>query len=229
MTGQKDATARKDRDTVAYFCEFYARFVVKNLNENQMKTIILWTLVLLLAHCHTPLYGQKKKERIIQSGQKDFRIGIGLVPTYLMDKASIILPPVTFGSDFMVSDNLSIGGQFGYSVSAFDRQFVNLDKPKNYRNASYFFGVRGAAHCTRIANWDIYGGFNLGYDRIVLSAAGGEAFGEPEHSTGMKERRGKMSYTGFMGVKYVCCHKVGVFGEIGYGASLVSVGMTWRI
>ncbi len=166
--------------------------------------------------------------RVFKQGQKDAFIGVGLIPTYLMDGGKIIMPPLTTGGDIMIADNFSLGGQFGYSVSETQRDFQSSEKTKQYRNSFSFFGIRGAAHCTKWDNLDIYGGFNLGYNLTKINVINGE-FGDEERHKGIKPKSGKVTYSGFIGVRYSCCNKIGIFGEIGYGASILMIGTTYRL
>ncbi len=172
---------------------------------------------------------QRRTDRMYQEGQRDVWVGVGLLPTYLMDGAKMVLPPVTFGGDQMISDNFSLGGKFGYSVSEFKKDYATLEHPKTYQNTSYFFGIRPAAHCTKIQKWDIFGGFSLGYSITHIEVMEGGAFGSEEEHIKLLPKRQKLTYTGFLGIRYSCCGKVGVFGELGFGASLLMAGMTYRI
>ncbi|MCB9296040.1 MAG: hypothetical protein H6559_23395 [Lewinellaceae bacterium] len=45
---------------------------------------------------------------------------------------------------------------------------------------------------------------------------------------GVRERSGKVLYTGFFGGRYSLTENFGLFGELGFGISLASVGLSWR-
>lgn len=192
------------------------------------KPIFTFVVVLVFSICFSQLIAQKTSYRIFKKGQKDAWIGIGLLPTYLMDGGKIVLPPLTTGADYMVADYVSIGGQVGYSISEFQKRYTGPELTKHYQSRFYFVSLRAAVHCTKIENWDIYGGFALGYNLAKVSVVDG-SFGKQEPPIGIKPRQDKVTYSGLLGVRFACCSKIGAFVEIGYGASLVMIGTIYRI
>lgn len=163
-----------------------------------------------------------------QKGQTYSHVGIGIVPTYLMDGGKIIVPPVTVGGDYIFAENFSIGLQTGYSISETQKEYRNIELPRNYRNSSYFTSLRFAVHCTKIRNWDIYGGWLLGFNFVKIEVLNGE-FDYPEHHAGIVPKDTKMTYTGLLGVRYGCCDHIGMFAELGFGESLFKIGMSYRL
>ena len=165
--------------------------------------------------------------RIFKKGQGDGFIGLGLLPTYLMDGAKIVVPPINIGADYMVGNNISLGVIAGHSISESKPKVAGGDL-KSYRNELWMTGIRAAAHCTKFDNLDIYGGFSLTYNYTRVQPVNG-SFGALEEHLGIKPRRGRMVYAGYMGVKYSCCGLVSFFGELGLSSSLVTVGVAYRV
>lgn len=193
--------------------------------KKKLKFLLFFSFLFFISNS---LFAQQDSPRFFKQGQKDAWIGVGLIPTYLMDGGKIIMPPVTTGGDAMIADNFSLGGQIGYSVSETQKDYSAPELTKQYRNSFYFIGFRGAAHCIRFRNLDIYGGFILGYNLTMIDVINDE-FGPEEHHKGIKPKSGKFTYSSFLGVRYSCCNKIGLFGELGYGASILTVGTTYQL
>ena len=45
--------------------------------------------------------------RLFEKGQWDASVGAGVIPTYLMDKATVLVPPVSLGVDYRFSEKFS--------------------------------------------------------------------------------------------------------------------------
>jgi len=190
-----------------------------------MKKSLFLTVTLFLFFCVHSIQAQNTQAR---KGQTYSFVAVGLVPTYLMDGGKIVMLPMSFGGDQMIADNISIGMQAGYSVSESQKEYLQTEALKRYRNSSYFTAFRFAVHCTKIRDWDIYGGYQLGLNLVKMEVIDGR-FGEEEHHAGIKPKDTRITYTGMLGVRYGCCSNIGVFAELGFGASLFKMGMTYRL
>lgn len=162
----------------------------------------------------------------IKKGDLTANASIGLLPTYFMDGGSMITPPVQIGAEYRLAEIISIGAFAGYSN--YDGQpYENLDGSiYQVSTESMVAGLRLGAHTTTFDKWDLYGGFQVGYatpnvEYTVLNA-GEQRFPRP------KVREG-LIYSGYVGVTGSVTDRIGVFGEIGYGISLISVGVKTRI
>ena len=173
-------------------------------------TAIITAVVMLCLTSSHPLAGQRRPAPLFQKGQTDLFMQVGIVPTYLMDKARIVLPPIGLRAEHRFSRNYSLAWE--------------------YANTSYFVGVRNAIHCDcdRVENIDLYGGFTLGYSLTLIEVLNGE-FGPPEWHRGIKPRKGTMTYSGFLGIRYACSPWLSLSGEIGFGVSLVQLGVGIKI
>ena len=189
------------------------------------KNSLINVIVLIFMFSAAHIFSQNTQA---QKGQTYSHVGIGIVPTYLMDGGKIIVPPVTVGGDYIFAENFSIGLQTGYSISEMQKEYQNIEQPRNYRNSSYFTSMRFAVHCTKIKDWDIYGGWLLGFNVVKIEVLNG-IFDYPEHHAGIVPKDTKMTYTGLLGVRYGCCSNIGVFAELGFGESLFKIGMSYRL
>lgn len=194
-----------------------------------MKSLITLSFCLLLVF-PTGSYAQKKSNRYkaFAAGNASVSLGIGLLPTYLMDGADIVLPPLTLGADYMVSDIVSLGLQAGHSESLSRRGKDGTELVKEYHNNTTQLGLRFAAHCTKWEPWDFYGGLLLGYNMIRVKPTTG-SMGEYEALKGIRESTDRLTYSGFLGLRHSCCGRISFFGEIGFGISLLHVGVSYHL
>ncbi|GJM35654.1 MAG: hypothetical protein DHS20C18_46550 [Saprospiraceae bacterium] len=204
--------------------------LTKNKNI-AMKTFLLPLVFLFCGLVFTPqLYSQyKKPNRIFKKGQADIFAGFGLLPTFLKDRATQELPPLSLRYENRLANNYSIGLEIGHSISTTDARDPTFEA-KNYRNRFYYVGLRNTVHCNCEAfdNWDIYGGFSLGYNLTNISVIEG-AFGDFEKLHGIKEQKSKMTFHGFVGARYACNASLSFYGEFGYGISIIQLGVGYQL
>lgn len=146
-------------------------------------------------------------------GQMDANVGIGLGATF--GTGSVQLPPVSFSLDYGFNENISIGGYLGYS--SFKQEVMTWSWKYTY----LIVGVRGAYHLALVDKLDTYGGIMLGYN-IASAKFDGTLTGMPEPKVG------GIAYSGFVGARYHFGEKFGVFGELGYGISILNIGLTMK-
>ena len=193
-------------------------------------TAIITAVVMLCLTSSHPLAGQRRPAPLFQKGQTDLFMQVGIVPTYLMDKARIVLPPIGLRAEHRFSRNYSLALETSHSKSQKTDIFTQTEEIREYANTSYFVGVRNAIHCDcdRVENIDLYGGFTLGYSLTLIEVLNGE-FGPPEWHRGIKPRKATMTYSGFLGIRYACSPWLSLSGEIGFGVSLVQLGVGIKI
>ncbi len=197
-----------------------------------MKAVSIFLIVLLLALCSSsPLAGQHRRPQLpFSKGQTDLIMQVGVLPTYLMDNARIVLPPIGLRAEHRFSKNYSLGLEASHSKSQKTDLFTQTEELREYANTSYFFGVRNTVHCDcdRVENIDLYGGFTLGYSLTKIDVLNG-TFGPPEWHRGIKPESGTVTYSGFLGIRYACSPWFSLSGEIGFGVSLIQLGVGIKI
>ncbi len=85
-------------------------------------------------------------------------------------------------------------------------------------------GVRGAYHYngfTDLPNLDVYGGAMLGYNIVKYTADGDGAGLANSYGSGM-------GFSGFLGGRWFFTESVGAYAELGYGVSILAVGLTFK-
>ncbi len=178
----------------------------------------------------TQRLSQKRLKCPFQKGQTDLFMQVGVLPTYLMDKAKIVLPPIGLRAEHRFGRQYSFGVEVAHSVSQKTDFFTPTEEVREYQNTSYFVGLRNAVHCDcqRAENIDLYGGLTLGYNLTYMEVLNGE-FGPPEWHRDIRPRRGSLTYSGFLGIRYACGPWLSLSGEIGFGVSLVQLGVGIKI
>ncbi len=113
---------------------------------------------------------------------------------------------------------ISLGGYVGntgykYSTSGYTAKW-------NYIVA----GVRGAYHYngfTNVPNLDVYGGAMLGYNMVKYSSDGNDMDMSGTYGSGI-------GFSGFLGGRWFFSESIGAFAELGYGVSVLNVGVTFK-
>ena len=191
------------------------------------KTILTCLLGFTLA---LTVNAQKSKITRFKAGDVELSAGIGLLPTFLADQAQTIIPPVGLRLGYRVSENFSLAGFVSYSSSETDRISLPDGTINKWENNYTMVGLRGAVHATRIQNWDIYGGFMAAYNitdvnRTIVDHSNDDIdFRSPYQPTNSDT----FTFGGFVGGAYYFKKNLAVFGELGYGVSLVNAGVTLK-
>ena len=185
-----------------------------------MKTIFLF----LIAFCvFSTSYAQRYSKPFI-----DCNAGIGLFPTFLKSNATSEKLPIQLSADYRLSKNFSLGLSFGQSVttsSKYIRAYQNQVAWKtNFKTA----GLRLTAHTNPVGNWHFYGGTYLGLGMPKIQILEGDAE-KVKTALGFKESNNQLHITSFIGSRCSIKKRLGFYGEIGFGISLVNIGLSYRI
>jgi hypothetical protein len=128
--------------------------------------------------------------------------------------------PVEVSYEHSVIDGLIKGNNGAIGVGAYGGWYHRGLSDWSYNH--YVLGARGAFHYQFIEKLDTYGGLMLGYNIATASWAGeGESIGTAAGSA--------FDFSLFVGGRYFFKPKLGVYGELGYGISYLSVGVTFKL
>lgn len=170
--------------------------------------------------------------RTFEKGQWEANFNAGLVPTYLMDNATMIVPPLSVGAEYRISEKFSLGANLSHSTSESQPKLVGDGINATWTNAHFMVGLRPGIHITRVENWDFYGGFSIGLNYSSVSGkASSESFDleKMEGHLGIEQHKLSPSFFGFTGVRYVVSPKWTVNSEIGFGISIFSIGANYLL
>ena len=160
---------------------------------------------------------------LAHSQQTEVNVGIGLVPTIISGAGGL---PISVSVDKPLASvkNATIGGYLGYYGSSVDLGAGFSDEYK-LKYSVFIFGARGTYHFDFIDNdkLDPYAGLMLGYNIVTSRYDGpGSEFFDGAASSGF-------GYAGLIGMKYQATDSIKVFGELGYGISVLTFGATFSL
>ena len=194
-----------------------------------MKNLLIGMTAFLLLSMNLSAQDYGKPKRVFDKGQTDIQIGYGLLTTaVILDDATTNLPPITIRGDRFFSDNFSLG--VAYTVASHTNQpyIIPDGLAQRIKNTTHQVVVRPTFHMTSLKNLDLYGGFNVGLNFEMFSVDRGSTEYITEHLN-FQPQKTKAVYTAFVGGRCVLDKKWSAFGEIGYGVSLLSFGVGYRI
>ncbi|TJZ62894.1 hypothetical protein FAZ15_00885 [Sphingobacterium olei] len=169
----------------------------------QIKNIAFITLACILYATNSHAQSFKKEDKTLDVG-----VGIG----------GGLGIPIGLNYQQGVSDRISVG-----AYTAFATEKESFGSYGNWRYTYILVAARGAYHIkTNSEKFDPYGGLILGYN--IASVKWDGATDEPISSSA-----GGFLVGGYIGSKYWLSNKLGAFAEIGYGASILNLGLTLRL
>jgi Outer membrane protein beta-barrel domain len=161
--------------------------------------------------------------------------GIGLFPTYYKADESKGLLPINCIVGYDVAKNFGLGLFMGYSSTKSSPDIFAEGTNSFITNKTKVVGLRAVFRkefSERVAG---YGGSMLGYYHTDVKEYNNttKALVVREEGTptpfNPKAKKGKMSYTAFMGATIKVAKKVNLYGELGFGISIANLGITVRI
>ncbi|MFK7807044.1 MAG: hypothetical protein AB8F74_04500 [Saprospiraceae bacterium] len=170
-----------------------------------------------------------KEEVEFKKGDVEFSAGVGLLPTFISKNSRARIIPLSVMANYRIKQFISVGAYAGYSSTNGYQSEENIadEIPMEtavVRNDFYMVGGRLEGHFNR-ERIDFYGGAMVSYQISDVQKL------DPDVNSveGIIIREGvsgSWKYSGYVGLKYMMTKHFGLFGEIGYAASLVTVGLT---
>ncbi len=168
----------------------------------------------------------------LQAGDIQVNAAVGLIPTYAADAVGTVIPPLSMNAEVFLSPNFALG--LSGSYSRYRGEYVNLNAgiAEYYETSTYMIGLRTAIHSNDLNNWRVYGGFAIGAniadvekDVVVLTEAQTR---DDELPTFSRPQDSSLLFTGFVGTRRALGERLSVFGELGFGISLVNIGFSYK-
>ncbi|GIV31962.1 MAG: hypothetical protein KatS3mg030_264 [Saprospiraceae bacterium] len=171
--------------------------------------------------------------RLFKGQQLDAVISVGALPTYVADKTTVHVPPVSAGINYLVSSVFGVDALVGYSVSESPRKYLTDNAYATWTNTLLMLAVRPTVHFTRRDNIDIYGGMaaSLHYTRIEGNPGGdlsNTRLAEFENHLGIRDKVQPV-FSGFLGARYALTPQISFSAEVGFNVSILSVGVGYRL
>lgn len=198
-----------------------------------MKNILF---VLVAFFCFTLTSVTAQNNQVYKKGNFNASAGIGLLPTYFADNATVNMMPVNIKVGYNIADHFNVNLYTGFSSSTSKAVKDFEGNTRDYENNFLMIGLRSELHAARTEKFDIYGGFMLAYNKAFVNETIYEN-GDTESPidapsnkpTTFKPSGSKVLFSGFIGATYFVKPKLGIYGEIGYGVSLVNVGVAFKL
>lgn len=169
----------------------------------------------------------------IKKGDIQVTASVGLLPTFLADKGHVNIPPLSLKAGLFVSKKFSLEAFTAFSSTETGIQTYPDHSVNQTKNDFLIIGTRGAVHTFKFKNWDIYGGLSLGYNIPMVKTnttytEGPVKEGELTPSF-HRAATNNFTYTGFVGATYFVKKNLGITGEVGYGISIINVGVSYKL
>lgn len=163
---------------------------------------------------------------------KKFQVstGIGIAPVYHGKNANTDVPALNLQFTYQVGENFSLGAFLGYSASTSDERIFSDGLHSKVENKTTAFAVRGEFKKDWNDKLQLYSGLMVGYKAFNLkeidTQTGELVQREPNAPTpyNPNQPNGDLLYSAFVGAKYFFKDQIGVYGELGYGLSLFTIG-----
>jgi hypothetical protein len=196
-----------------------------------MKKIILALLLL-------PLLSAAQS---FKTGQLALNLGVGFGTTFIGSGTYNRIPPISASLDYGLTDQISLGGYFGFSGASW--RWTGSDYCNNgngvgggfyayediYRYRYYIFGVRGAYHFAEFIDndkVDLYLGLMLGFNAATSKFTTTSPCPRPAY---VFNSGGGFIFSAFAGCRYRFTEQFGAFAELGYGIAVLNIGLNVKL
>ena len=172
----------------------------------------------------TPPAGMPDVAKTFEQGDFVINVGLGLgstlyTGTYYTTRVPGISASVEYGvmDDIIVEKmTLGVGGIIGYSSS----------KVKYSNNSGWYenyttIGLRGAMHYPLVENFDVHAGVILGFNVVSSNYYGTNISGSTAASSAPIAG-------GYIGGRYYFTPNIAAMAELGYGISVLNIGLAFK-
>ncbi|MDX9727467.1 MAG: hypothetical protein RBT38_13890 [Bacteroidales bacterium] len=165
-------------------------------------------------------------QNTFNKGDKVFNAGIGIGSNYYTGSYyTSKIPPVSASFEVGIKDNLfdekssiGVGGYAGFSGARWEYY------DWGYKYTNIVLGVRGAFHYQLVDKLDTYTGLLLGFN--VVSA---KEFGTIGSGIDYSASTSGVAWSWYLGARYYFNEKFGLMGELGYGISYLTLGVSIKL
>jgi len=162
--------------------------------------------------------------QVYSKGQQDLHLGVGL-GTFYGSGYRTVLPPLNVSYEKGITENIGVGAYAGYASSRYNYGFSDYHWTYNY----LIFGARGVYHYDLFKNpkLDTYGGIMLGF--TIANAkfhSDNPLYKESDYTS---PASGGLTWSGFVGARYQFKEKLGAYAELGYGVSVLNLGIRLKL
>ena len=164
----------------------------------------------------------------LSEGNSMINLGVGLSSYFTSGTGySVTLPPVEGSYEYMITENISIGGFVGAYGSKYE---TNFDLATNFSSKfSYIHGgALGNYHFVNDDKFNAYVGARLGY--VNVSTSSGSSDNEIDNILNdLDFTASGLLYGIQLGGRYFISDKIAINAELGYGISVLKIGVTFKL
>ncbi len=193
-----------------------------------MRALLTFSLFLFFV-CFIPSNAQGQSARWKKTHQYwQIRSGVGLLPTFAKSHTTSEVPPLSLALRYRPSPLFSVSLLAGGSVSS-ATQHHRSGSSLSLRNNFRMIALRGAVHAQRWTKWAPYAGISLAYQHCRVEDIGNSQRAPEESMIHYTPRKEGLFYGAFVGTCYQPIPSLEIFGELGYGLSILTmgVGFSW--
>lgn len=166
--------------------------------------------------------------QVYTKGQQDLHLGVGLGSTFYGSGYRTVLPPLNVSYEKGITENIGVGAYAGYASSRYNYNgFNNYDYHWTYNYI--ILGARGAYHYDLFKNpkLDTYGGLMLGFTIAKAKFHSNDPL--YDESLYSSPGSGGLTWSGFLGARYQFKENLGAYAELGYGVSVLNLGLRMKL
>lgn len=191
-----------------------------------MKNQTLLSLFILLIGTQIAV-AQKQDFKPMKYPYFEASASIGLLPTFVKDITRSEVPPVAIAVDYRFNRRFSAGLFGGYTQAMSNPDLFRDGQPMTFNTKFSMIGARFAVHSTKFERWDVYGGFGMNYTHTNIEVTYGDLEKLKKHKR-FDPSKGRVMMSAFVGSKFAVNPSFSIFGEVGYGISLLNLGVSKR-
>jgi hypothetical protein len=189
-----------------------------------MKSIITWFSIVTICLCFS---FRSKAQSTFNSGDNVFNLGIGLAGNlYAGGGYATTIPPIGLSFEHGLNNSkIGIGGFLGVASSTYSYDYGGYGN-YSWRYTYKIIAVRGAYHFYTQKKFDVYAGALLGYNAVsfTYSAPPGD-----QTYNGYATVGSGFAFDIFVGGRYYFTQHFGVMAELGYGVTLLTIGIALKL
>ncbi len=191
-----------------------------------MKPTILFLSVFIFC------FSLSAQKSAIKPGQIQLNAGVGLLSTYTADVTTSVVPPLSVSAEVFVSPNISLGVYGAYTNVLGESTYQNADIVEEYDNTTSQVAFKAAIYSNDLDAWRVYGGMLAGVSMTNVDKMSapikGDVISDDAPSFTRPDAPNSFLFSGFVGVHRKVNSTLSMYGELGFGISLVNVGVSYK-
>lgn len=166
------------------------------------------------------------QSQTFELGQKDLSFGVGFGSPWVNKGYYSTIPPLSAAFDYGWRDDygpgiISVGAYFG--MAGYRYEYPDIDFGWTYTTAVMM--GRAAYHYNFTENLDTYAGFGVGFRTVTSREFGAK----PEDGNYVADSGIQMAGTVYVGARYYFAQNFATYAELGYGISIFTLGVSFKL